>query len=31
VVMRVKTKLQMEKKFKERLINIENNIVKGQT
>ena len=31
VVMRVKTKLQKEKKFKERLSNIENNILKGQT
>jgi len=31
VVMRVKTKLQEDKKFKERLANIENNIFKGQT
>jgi len=31
VVMRVKTKLQKDKKFKERLANIENNILKGQT
>jgi chromosomal replication initiation ATPase DnaA len=30
VVMRVKTKLQEDKKFKERLSNIENNILKGQ-
>jgi len=29
--MRVKTKLQKDKKFKERLANIENNILKGQT
>jgi chromosomal replication initiation ATPase DnaA len=29
-VMRVKTKLQEDKKFKKRLANIENNILKGQ-
>ena len=31
VVMRVKTKLQKDRKFKERLADIENNILKGQT
>ena len=31
VVARVKTKLQKDRKFKERLANIENNILKGQT
>jgi chromosomal replication initiation ATPase DnaA len=31
VVMRVRTKLQKDKKFKERLAQIENNILKGQT
>lgn len=31
VVMRVKTKLQKDRKFKERLANIERNILKRQT
>jgi REP element-mobilizing transposase RayT len=31
VVMRVKKRLQKDRKFKERLVNIENNILKGQT
>jgi chromosomal replication initiation ATPase DnaA len=31
VVMRVKTKLRKDRKFKERLAKIENNILKGQT
>ena len=31
VVMRMKTKLQKDRKFKERVADIENNILKGQT
>jgi hypothetical protein len=31
VVMRVKTKLQKDRKFKQRLAHIENNILKSQT